>query len=153
MYKITENLKTIRQIKGLSKAAVARAADIPYSTYDGYEKGYREPRLEQLKRIAEALDITLAELISPPPPTDDEIWENAVNILEDADFTVTPRINGFLVTNDNAGTSSFVSEDELLRRVAEVLSAADKRRKNYIETRLVAEFDDDFHEDDYYEED
>lgn len=37
---------------------------MPYSTYDGYEKGYRTPDIDVLRLIADALGISIHNLIN-----------------------------------------------------------------------------------------
>ena len=39
---LSDEIKKARTAAGLSKADVARKLNIAYSTYDGYESGYRE---------------------------------------------------------------------------------------------------------------
>lgn len=59
---LSDNLKTLRERKNLSKAELARMLNIPYTTYNGYETGAREPKLDQIKKIAEALNVTISDL-------------------------------------------------------------------------------------------
>lgn len=53
----------VRKCRNLSKADVARLMDIPYTTYDSYERGYREPDIETIQKIAAALDVNWWELL------------------------------------------------------------------------------------------
>lgn len=58
MYKsaFSKKLKKIRLENDLSKADMARKIGIPYSTYNGYEEGLREPRFETVEKIAKLFD-------------------------------------------------------------------------------------------------
>ena len=48
----------------MTKADMARKLGVAYSTYDGYETGYREPKLETLQKIASALGVPLSQLLT-----------------------------------------------------------------------------------------
>lgn len=56
-----------REALGFSKAQVARAAKINEQSFGRYESGEREPPLSVARAIAEALDLSLAELAGQIP--------------------------------------------------------------------------------------
>lgn len=60
---ISDKLKEVRIKSNMTKADMARKLGVAYSTYDGYETGYREPKIETLKNIASALNVPVGELI------------------------------------------------------------------------------------------
>jgi transcriptional regulator with XRE-family HTH domain len=57
-----EQLKELRESKGLTQTQVADTLGIAKNTYIGYEKGEREPRLSELKKLAHMFGMTLSEL-------------------------------------------------------------------------------------------
>ena len=57
-----EHLKKLRETKELTQLQMAEAIGIPKNTYIGYEKGSREPRLSELKKMAEIFSMGLSEL-------------------------------------------------------------------------------------------
>lgn len=57
-----EHLKRLRESKELTQLQVAEAIGIAKNTYIGYEKGSREPRLSEVKKMAELFNVTLGEL-------------------------------------------------------------------------------------------
>lgn len=57
-----EHLKRLRESKELTQLQVADAVGIAKNTYIGYEKGSREPRLSELKKLAELFQVGLGEL-------------------------------------------------------------------------------------------
>lgn len=57
-----DHLKILRERKNLTQDELAKAVGIAKNTYIGYEKGEREPRLAELKKLARLLGVTLAEL-------------------------------------------------------------------------------------------
>ena len=60
----SENLKKYRKKMGFKSAKeFAKALDIEYSTYMGYENRGREPKYEVLIKIADTLDVSLDDLL------------------------------------------------------------------------------------------
>lgn len=60
---LKDTLKEAREDAHLSKAEVARRLHIPYTTYNGYETGYREPRMDTLGDIARTLNVSIGFLL------------------------------------------------------------------------------------------
>lgn len=61
--KFVFNLKEIRQEKGLSQTDLAKKMGISSQAVQQFENGVRTPSLERAVEIAQALEITLDELI------------------------------------------------------------------------------------------
>jgi transcriptional regulator with XRE-family HTH domain len=62
-------IRARRDQLGISQAELARQADVPKGTFQRYETGDREPPLSVARSIAEALDVSLAELAGQVPTT------------------------------------------------------------------------------------
>ncbi len=62
---IGENIKKIRIKKNISRQELANKLCVSESTISRYENNKREPRIEVLKDIAIALNISFSELINP----------------------------------------------------------------------------------------
>ncbi len=61
---IGKKIKTLRNERGLTAEALARKADIPYTTLSKIESDViKSPTLPTVIKIAEGLEITLDELI------------------------------------------------------------------------------------------
>lgn len=65
MSDIGERIKHARQIEGMSQETLARAIGSTKSTISKYELGHREPSLDTIQRIADALRIEFFDLIVP----------------------------------------------------------------------------------------
>ena len=78
---IKEQLKNIREEKGLSRKDVAEQAGIPYTTYVKYETGEREPVLSSLIKLADFYQTTLDHLVGRAPQTDPIQLLMAQNVL------------------------------------------------------------------------
>ncbi len=64
-YPLGKNLKKLRYKKGLSQDRLAKLADIANNTIIKIEQGENvNPRLDTLRKIAKALDVSVDELIS-----------------------------------------------------------------------------------------
>jgi len=65
---ISKNIKKLRDKTGLSQDQTARKANMPLSTYLKVENGVTpNPSIQTLLNIAEALEISLDELVSRKP--------------------------------------------------------------------------------------
>jgi transcriptional regulator with XRE-family HTH domain len=73
-----KNLKKIRQERGLSQDQFAKICKVHYSTIFYWESGKRTPKLDEIKRIAKALDVTIAQLFCDKQKVD--IIKNSVII-------------------------------------------------------------------------
>lgn len=62
-----ERLVMLRKKAGLTQDQVAKKAGITREVYNSYEKGIRTPRLEYLKRLADALETDYNGLIGDWP--------------------------------------------------------------------------------------
>jgi transcriptional regulator with XRE-family HTH domain len=65
---ISRNIKKLRKKTGLSQDQMARKANMPLSTYLKVENGVTpNPSIQTLLNIAEALEISLDELVGRKP--------------------------------------------------------------------------------------
>lgn len=76
----SENLKKYRLNQKLSKAELARKLNLQYTTYDNYERGTGEPKLNKLIEIANILNVSLDDLLGRTPANEDE---KLLNLLDD----------------------------------------------------------------------
>ena len=66
---VSKNVKKFRQQAGLSQDQMARKAGMPYSTYLKIENGTTpNPSIQNVLNIADALGISLDELVGKKPP-------------------------------------------------------------------------------------
>lgn len=61
---VGNQIRKYRLKKGLSQKEMAKLADIPYSTYSNYENNNREPNSEQLRKIADALGVSIFDIMN-----------------------------------------------------------------------------------------
>ena len=61
---LAENLRELREKKGLSQDRLAKLADVANNTIIKIEQGEnKNPTLETLKKIAKALEVSIEELV------------------------------------------------------------------------------------------
>ena len=58
-----ENLRHAREQKGLSQKDVAEKIGVANSTYSLYESGNREPNVQTIKKISDALNVSADDLL------------------------------------------------------------------------------------------
>ena len=63
MEKLAEKLKELRIEKGLSQREVSSALGMSRNAFTNYENGYREPSLDNLKKICQFFDVSADYLL------------------------------------------------------------------------------------------
>ena len=67
MNELAINLMRLRKLNGLTQQAVADAAGISRVAYRNIEKGDAEPRRDTLSKLADALKVSVFDLVAPVP--------------------------------------------------------------------------------------
>lgn len=60
---LADRLKTLREQKRLTQQEMANILEISKSAYIKYERGEREPRIAQIEKIADVLNVSLGYLL------------------------------------------------------------------------------------------
>lgn len=63
---LAENLRRLREARGLSQGVLSKQAGVPRATWTNLESGGANPTLAVLSRVAATLRVSIEELISPP---------------------------------------------------------------------------------------
>jgi transcriptional regulator with XRE-family HTH domain len=63
---LADNVRALRESRGLSQQQMARIAGVPRPTWAHLESGAANPTVAVLVRIADALEVRIEELIGPP---------------------------------------------------------------------------------------
>ena len=117
MVEFGKNLETVREIRGITKTEMARMLDLSLPAYSLYEKGEREPKLSNLKRIADILDVTVDELLKEEGNNSD--FERAKRIWQQKGYTITEIENNRITItppNDDENKSKFtLFKDNFMR--------------------------------------
>ena len=84
-----DNLKKIREIKGLSQTELAKRSGLQPSAVSHFETGRRAPSFDNLKRLADILEVTTDFLIgreidpTTSGPTLQSIFRNAQEMADE----------------------------------------------------------------------
>lgn len=65
--RLAQNIKQLREARGLTQQQMAKLADVPRATWANLESGAANPTLAILHRAALALQVSIEELISTAP--------------------------------------------------------------------------------------
>jgi transcriptional regulator with XRE-family HTH domain len=63
---LSQNVRALRQARGMTQVQIANAAAIPRATWANLEAGAANPTLTVLHRVATALAVSIEELLAPP---------------------------------------------------------------------------------------
>ncbi|MGE0397892.1 MAG: helix-turn-helix domain-containing protein [Kofleriaceae bacterium] len=63
---LADNIKAVREARGLSQQQIAKAAGIPRATWTNLESGSANPTLAVLIKVANALQVRVDELLAAP---------------------------------------------------------------------------------------
>lgn len=78
---VGSNIRIYRQAKKLTQEKLAEEIDVS-SSYIGYlERGQKSPSLELLEKMAKALDITPALLLTPSPDSADQQLNHLMTLV------------------------------------------------------------------------
>ena len=76
-----DKIKQIRKTKNISQREFAKILAIPVSTLANYENNHRQPNIETLNKISEALGVSITELIEWDNLNEDETHKAIAKIL------------------------------------------------------------------------
>ena len=63
---LAKNVEALRRLRQMSHNQLAQLAEIPRSTLTHIESGSGNPSLQNLLKVAQALQVSIEELLSPP---------------------------------------------------------------------------------------
>ncbi len=121
---IAEKIQYYRRLKAYSQESLARNSDVNISSLKKYEAGYRNPKPDQLVKIAEALGISANYLIEPATETADDILALVQTLVEHAGLEITAERDENKKIIPDSIRMSF-RDDEMNRVIAEYLDSED----------------------------
>ncbi len=68
MSKFHENLRSLRESRGITQENLGCSLGVAKSTVSMYESGKREPSFEMVESIADFFNVPLSTLLDPAPP-------------------------------------------------------------------------------------
>jgi len=92
---IAKKIIHYRKLKGITQESLSEICGLNVRTIQRIESGEVDPRLHTLKSIADALDVSLEELL--PAPTQHELNQIAILHITPAGFFIFPVIGNVLL--------------------------------------------------------
>ena len=111
---IGQQIREARKKKGLTQVVVAQRAKIAINSLRLYEAGKRQPHLEQIRRIALAIGVTVSDLVGS------DFWSTLPESEKKAALTVNPYkdlINSLFDQLNDEGQSKAVERVEELTEI------------------------------------
>lgn len=128
----SQRLKTLRKKAGLNQTQLAEAVGVSLLTLFRWEKGERQPRLEEIKSLAKALNVSENDLLNDPPPEKSGDWvitfkiadkftKEEINLTGNVQpitsITATPAGCAFTIQADWDMLSSVKGLERLFKRI------------------------------------
>lgn len=115
---VAERIRIARKNAGLSQKELGDKLNMSPVMISQYENGVRNPKLETLQKIADALDVLMSDLLtfdvlSSLEKTDVENW---VSLIGD---TNRDKIDEFMLMLNDSGQKEAVRQVELLTKIPE----------------------------------
>jgi transcriptional regulator with XRE-family HTH domain len=85
---LADNIKALRETRGLSQQQIAKIADIPRATWTHLESGGANPTLAVLVKVANALQVRLDELLAAPRPPARHLRADELTIRRRGDVAI-----------------------------------------------------------------
>lgn len=122
----SDNLKRYRLNQNLSKAEFARKLNLKYTTYDNYERGTGEPKLNKLIEIANLLNISIDDLLGR---TTNTLGAKDTDLLKIKIVDIFKHSNDkyFSISSINSGYITFTIKDD-----TDKLTDVEFRTKDFI---------------------
>lgn len=81
---IGKNIKTIRQMKNITREELAKKINVSYSSIEKHEQGLRGFKIDTINKFADALEVSVYQLIGerPLPKTIEELYDETEKELE-----------------------------------------------------------------------
>lgn len=112
-----QRIRNARQNAGMTQAQLAEKLGIPYQSIGQWERDIRNPKLDTLRRIAGALNITIQKLMGIPSWVDEKnIWET-IDTLDQSGMTQNEIEEYLDQLEDVRSASELISDINLYEKV------------------------------------
>ena len=111
-----EKIKEFRKKRGLTQKQLGDLCGMADSAIRRYENGRANPKIETLRKIADALEVNVTELLNDGAIvgsiiTDNILQPNAIKDVASCNETVKSRYNKYLEKNVNTIAAHFDGEE------------------------------------------
>lgn len=132
-----EKIKEFRKKRGLTQKQLGNLCGMADSAIRRYENGRANPKIETLRKIADALEVNVTELLNDGAIvgsiiTDNILQHNAIKDVASCNETVKSRYNKYLEKNVNTIAAHFDGEeftDEEMKQIIKFAEFVKSKRK------------------------
>lgn len=137
-----EKIKEFRKKRGLTQKQLGDLCGMADSAIRRYENGRANPKIETLRKIADALEVNVTELLNDGAIvgsiiTDNILQPNAIKDVASCNETVKSRYNKYLEKNVNTIAAHFDGEEFTDEEMKQIIKFAEfvksKRKKSDLE--------------------
>lgn len=121
---VGQHIRQARELANMTQAELGEKIGVSGVAIMRYEKGTRQPRLEQLQRIADELGVGVSYLLSGGDASSQTHLENGIHIYKD---TSPFRVVEYFLNDFPEDTSNIVYQDEYLLIAVDKNSSATKK--------------------------
>lgn len=118
---IGENIKRVREEKGMTQKELAEKCNLAVITIRQYESGKREPKQRTLNKIAKALDVYILELTIDKQAHHISIWDILAKNkaeMKESEYALN-KISGYIRLLNDDGKEKAIEQVELLTKIPE----------------------------------
>lgn len=115
------NIKELRTAKGLTQVELSKMLGIAQSTYSAYESGANEFSEEMLQRIADALEISVDDIVITTPKNPIVRYRERKKMLQ-SELAEKAGVSVSTITKYESGR--FNPSSEILQRIADALEVS-----------------------------
>ena len=104
---IGNKIQSYRKLKGMTQSELSKSSGIYLSTIKKYENGERNPKPDQLRKIAEALGISITVFLDFDINTISDVLSIVMKLDEQTPFSITAEIGNGGRYDPNSVSFSF----------------------------------------------
>ena len=104
---IGNKIQSYRKLKGMTQSELSKSSGIYLSTIKKYKNGERNPKPDQLRKIAEALGISITVFLDFDINTISDVLSIVMKLDEQTPFSITAEIGNGGIYDPNSVSFSF----------------------------------------------
>ena len=138
--KIGERIKTYRLRAGLTQRQLGEKLGVSNVNIGQYERGLRNPKLPQLKRIADALeipfDLLMSDKVTELVDAGKEIDPSVLDLFTQTEFEEKLAHIHYSIKPDGRGFTCFTSDNQMFPITEKEIASIDERADQFLRFML-----------------
>lgn len=138
--KIGERIRTYRLRAGLTQKQLGEKLGVSNVNIGQYERGLRNPKLPQLKRIADALeipfDLLMSDKVTELVDAGKEIDPNVLDLFTQTEFEEKLSHIHYSIKSDGNKFTCFTSDNQMIPITEEEITSIDEKADQFLRFML-----------------